>query len=148
MSEQLSTPTPLLLTATGTKMLPIASSNPLNDPSNNAAKSFKTTGEVKISYTCTIELPVEVPLSSVVGYQYYGGSGSTTIEIYFDYNCSGPLSGEMKSWNIQASVLSKDASGAHIPMISILNLFTMMYASNGPKTSRGTVVTVRVANPD
>lgn len=147
MSEQLTTPATLLLTAVGTPMLPIASSNPLNDPSNNSAKSSKSSGHIQISYSCTIELPTEVPLSSVVGYQYYAGNGSTTIEIYFDYNYSGRLSGETKSWEIQAAVLSKDASGANIPLVSILNLFSMMYAASGPKTSRGTVVTVRIADP-
>ena len=124
---------PITLIETLTKIEP--SQNPeLPDPVGCDAV-YNTTNKT-LEYTCTIQIPVEVDINDVKGYQYYSSDNENTLEIYFVYDYTRSLSGDYNTYDV--SVVALDT----IDLTKIENIFNLI-ENIDPKTSRGTVTTVR-----
>ena len=140
MSDTLSRAIPMTVEVTETQLVPIQSENPLAPPINNVATATVVGGEACLTYSCTITIPVEVNLDKVTAQQYYAGNLCKTLEFYFVYDYDGTLSGENNHYNV---ILT--ANGVKAPLAIITEIFSLI-ENIDPKTSRGTVTTVRVAS--
>jgi hypothetical protein len=140
MSDTLSRAIPMNVEVTETQLVPIQSENPLAPPVNNVATASVVSGVVNLTYSCTITIPVEVNFDMVKAQQYYAGNQNKTLEFYFVYDYDGTLSGENNHYDV---ILT--ANGTKAPLAIISEVFSLI-ENIDPKTSRGTVTTVRVAS--
>ncbi|MDF3026755.1 MAG: hypothetical protein K0S23_1062 [Fluviicola sp.] len=123
-------------------MMPIipTTGDPLTDTFNVDAAYSNTTGYLTV--VLSFMIPTELQADQVTVKQYYNSGGrSKRLEFYLVYDCES--TGTYKQVNCQFKASAVDGAGSPIDLGGILNVFTMVVCLAGPKTSRGTVSSVR-----
>jgi hypothetical protein len=133
-------PTVVTVVPTNTQIVPLKSGNQLDPPFDESAILYDG---ARLVYSCSIMVPVEVSLSEVEFQQFYE-SGASVINIYCVYTYKGHLSGNFTQYNVQMTALDTE-NDEPISMDSIELVYSLI-VNEDPKTSRGTVTTVRNAN--
>nr|WP_294858652.1 hypothetical protein [uncultured Fluviicola sp.] len=122
-------------------MLPILpTSGPyLADTFNiDAAYSVST---LQLTVLMSFMIPGDLTASQVSIKQYFDEHEPNELQFYAVY--SSESTAQMKEVSCKFKACATDAGGAPIDLGAILNVMTMMVNTVGPKTSRGTVCTVR-----
>lgn len=120
---------------TATQIVP--SQNPtLGAPYNESASYNSSQATPALTFSCTVQIPVEIAWSAVQVLQYFNASNPNTIEIYFVYNIAGG-SGNYNTFNVQINCNSTYLNNVRIDL-SKVNTIVSLVEDVDPKTSRGT----------
>lgn len=94
-----------------------------------------------LTVTMTIMIPGDLNPNQVSVKQYYSSSHKTVLEFYAVYSSESTADTKSLTCSFKASPV--DAAGSPIELGAIMSVCNMLVNSVGPKTSRGTVSTVR-----
>lgn len=108
---------------------------------------FDNEADVKdgaLVYNCSVMIPNELSWEDVTVKQLYDTTNREPLQFYFVYNYDGTPE-SYTQYDLSITGLEEDASGNPIPYNQIANLSGMV-VDQDPKTSRGTLLSVRFPN--
>lgn len=112
----------------------------LAEPYNVVATYETSTGQLFVTMTFTI--PGNVAATSVSIKQYYNPEVSNNLQFYATYNSESTAN--MKRVDAKFKASAVDAAGSAITLSGVTTVTTMMVATPGPRTSRGSTTNVSV----
>lgn len=122
-------------------MLPILpTSGPYLAETFNIDAAYSVSTEL-LNVLMSFMIPGDVSPSQVSIKQYFDAHEPSQLQFYAVYSCES--GSPTKQVNCKFKACATDAGGAPIDLGAILNVMTMVVNTVGPKTSRGTVSSVR-----